>query len=275
MVGSLVESQRSLLSDRISLSMLLQNCDDEKFSAISPTLPEFLHPVARPVRIPLSTARNILLRRLRAVEGIGADALVAFPDDDCWYPPGFLAQVVALFARDPQLDLWFCRYASRPSPSTFAGAEPTAARTADIVRNASSNTIFLRGRVINAVGEFDEALGLGTPARGAEDLDYVLRACRAARKIAYWDGALVGHRDKSPGLLARYYASSLLVLARYSRAGTSREFYRRIAVGVYYALRRQLSPIEFGRALQQALGERRHAKSLEGLGSGPLNSRET
>ncbi len=44
-----------------------------------------------------------LLRRLIADGISGADALVAFPDDDCWYPPGFLVQVAALFERDATL----------------------------------------------------------------------------------------------------------------------------------------------------------------------------
>jgi hypothetical protein len=267
MVGALVESQRTLDSHQISLSMLLQNCDAEALSAAGATLPAFVHPVAAPGRVSLSSARNILLRRLHAAGAIGADALVAFPDDDCWYPPGFLAQVAALFARDPQLDFWFCRYGSQPSQSTFAEAVPTVASTAEIVRNASSNTIFLRGRVVNAIGGFDEALGVGTPAGGAEDLDFVLRARRAARKTAYWDEALVGHRDKNPELLARYYPSGLLVLARYARSGASSEFRRKIAVGIYHMLRRRIHPMDLGRALRQAFAERRHPKSLGPFGS--------
>jgi GT2 family glycosyltransferase len=267
MIRALVESQPSLTSHRTFLSMLLQNCGASELTAVGASLPALAHPVAAPGRVPLSTARNILLRRLKASGAIGADALVAFPDDDSWYPPGFLAQVAALFTRDPQLDFWFCRYGSQPSQSRFAETEPVVARTSEIVRNASSNTIFLRGRVVNSIGEFDEALGVGTPAGGAEDLDYALRARRAARKTAYWDGALVGHRDKNTELLARYYASGLFVLARHARSGASSEFRRKIAVGVYYVLRWKLGPIDLGRALRKALAERRRAKSQGSFGS--------
>jgi len=267
MVKSLVDSQGSLPSSSIHLSMLFQNCDVVDLPSISAELPAFLHPIATPGRVSLSSARNIVLRRLTAAQGIGADSLVAFPDDDCWYPPGLLAQVAALFSRDPQLDFWFCRYASRPGQSTLIDAQPKVARMSEIVRNASSNTIFMRGRVVNAVGEFDEALGVGTPAGGSEDLDYVLRAWRAARKTAYCNQALVGHRDKFQELLARYYASGLLVLARHAEFGASSEFYRKIAVGFYYALRLKLSPIEFFRALHQGLAERRRVKLVRALGS--------
>lgn len=261
MLHALVESERTLGGDRMVLAFLLQNCPPDALHTTAMALPAFVRPVAVAGQVPLSTARNILLRQLATDGAIAADTLVAFPDDDCWYPPGFLQQVAMLFARNPQLDFWFCRYASNPSQARFAEAEPGIARPAEIVRNASSNTIFMRGRVVNAIGEFDEGLGVGTPLGGAEDLDYVLRACRAARRTAYWDAALVGHRDKSRQLLARYYASSLVVLARHARNGVSREFHRKIAVGIYYVLRRRLALAEFGRALRRASTERRNAKS--------------
>jgi len=256
MLQALVESERALGGDRMVLAFLLQNCPADELQKIATALPAFVRPVAVAGRVPLSTARNILLRQLAAQGAIAADTLVAFPDDDCWYPPGFLLQVATLFARHPELDFWFCRYASNPSQASFGEADPGVANSADIVRNASSNTIFMRGRVVTAIGEFDEGLGVGTPMGGAEDLDYVLRAWRAARRTAYCDAALVGHRDKSRELLARYYGSSLMVLARYARNGVAGEFRRKIAVGMYYVLRRRLTLVEFGRSLRRALAER-------------------
>lgn len=261
MLQALVQSERALGGDRTVLALLLQNFPPDELHTIAMALPAFVRPVATAGRVPLSAARNILLRQLATDGAIEANSLVAFPDDDCWYPPGFLVQVATLFARHPELDFWFCRYSSKPGQATFADTEPGIARTAEIVRNASSNTIFMRGRVVNAIGEFDEGLGVGTPMGGAEDLDYVLRAHRAARRTAYCDAALVGHRDKSRQLLARYYASSLLVLARHARCGVSGEFRRKIAVGIYYVLRRRLTLVEFGRSLRGAFTERRHAKS--------------
>lgn len=264
MVRSLVESRQAAGSDRLALFVLLQNCEAHEVPALRAAMPHFFHPICVPGRVPLSTARNLLLRRLSADNAIHADSLVAFPDDDCWYPPGLLLQVAELFARDTQLDFWFCRYASNPGRADLA-AEAGVASVAEIVRNASSNTMFMRGRIVKSIGEFDEGLGVGTPLGGAEDLDYVLRAWRAARKTAYCDAALVGHRDKSRQLLARYYASSLLVLARHAHTGAAREYYRKIAVGVYYALRRQLTLTDLGRALRLAFKERRHPKTCAAL----------
>ena len=258
MLQSLVESQRAPGERRIDLRLLLQSCDSGELAAFAATAPEFVRPVAVAGRVSLSIARNMLLRRLIAEQSIGPDALVAFPDDDCWYPAGFLSQVVALFARDSALDFWFCRYASQPIQASIAAAEPASARMGEIARNASSNTIFLRGRVVTAIGEFDEALGVGTPLGGAEDLDYALRARRAARKTAYCDAALVGHRDKSPNVRARYYTSSLVVLARHAGNGASSEFLRKIAVGAYLMARRELRIRDFAKALRQAFSARRN-----------------
>jgi hypothetical protein len=263
MLQSLIQSQGALREQRIRLRLLLQNCDSAQLAGFAATAPEFVHPVAVAGRVPLSIARNMLLRPLIAAGSIGADALVAFPDDDCWYPDGFLSQVVALFARDAALDFWFCRYASQPMRDSFAAADPTGAHTGEIVRNASSNTIFLRGRVVTAIGEFDEALGIGTPLGGSEDVDYALRARRVARKTAYRDAALVGHRDKSASVRARYYTSSLIVLARHARNGAGREFLRKIAVGAYLMVRRELGIREFTKALRQALGARRKPKYFQ------------
>jgi len=260
MLNSLVESQRSLGEQRISLFLLLQNCDSAELASFAATAPEFVRPVAVAGRVPLSIARNMLLRRLIAERSIGLDALVAFPDDDCWYPAGFLSQVVGLFARDSALDFWFCRYASQPTQDSIVAVEPAGARMGEIARNASSNTIFLRGRVVTAIGEFDEALGIGTPLGGAEDLDYALRAHCVARKTAYRDAPLVGHRDKSPSVRARYYASGLVVLARHAGNGAGSECLRKIAVGAYLMARRELRVRDFAKALRQAFGAHRWAR---------------
>lgn len=257
MLQSLVESQHSLRGHEITLFLLLQNCTPGELAAFAASAPAFVRASAVAGQVPLSAARNLLLRPLLAGDGIDSDAVVAFPDDDCWYPEGFLDQAASLFARDAMLDFWFCRYASRPVRKAFAAAKPTRASTGEIVRNSSSNTIFLRGRVVNSIGQFDEALGVGTPLGGSEDLDYALRAQRVARETAYCDAALVGHRDKSRSVRARYYASSLLVLARHAREGVRGEYWRKIAVGMFLTLQLELKPRDFARALRSAIVEGR------------------
>ena len=45
----------------------------------------------------LSRARNVGLRSLQA-------DVIAFPDDDCWYPPDLLGRVADFLGRNPSLD---------------------------------------------------------------------------------------------------------------------------------------------------------------------------
>jgi hypothetical protein len=272
MVQSLVESERTLQGDRMVLALLLQNCAGENGSAISAAPPAFVKPVVIDGRVPLSTARNMLLRQLSTDGDLTPDALVAFPDDDCWYPPGFLREVTAIFAADPTLDFWFCRYASQPIREPFSTRAAEIASIGEIVRNASSNTIFLRGRVVTAIGQFDEALGVGTPLGGGEDLDYALRARLIARKIAYRDAALVGHRDKARQFRARYWSAGLTVLARHARDGTAKLFARGVAVGCYLVLRRELGLRDFKVALSRAVEAWRAA---DGRAPRPFNSAES
>jgi hypothetical protein len=251
MLTSMVESKHTLGDKRVRLCVVLQNCPEAEFPAYAEKMPDWVLPLAIATRVSLSRARNLALERLLADGEIGPDSVVAFPDDDCWYPAGFLRQVVELFERETELDFWICRYGSQPVAESFAHGRPALARTREVVRNASSNTMFLRGRLVTSIGEFDEGLGVGTPMGGSEDLDYALRASRTSRQTAYLDSVLVGHRDKSPEIRARYYLSSLTVLARHARYGARSEFLRKIAVGAYLVLRHELAAKDYLGALNQ------------------------
>jgi hypothetical protein len=104
MSRSMAESSAGLGADGLTLTILFQICDPKDLPSLTAVLPPGVRPVITPGRLPLSTARNIVLRQLAADGAIPADALVAFPDNDCWYPPGFLVQVAASFARDETLN---------------------------------------------------------------------------------------------------------------------------------------------------------------------------
>ncbi len=61
MLQSLVESERTLRENRMVLGLLLQNCDAEEVPASTANLPSFVRHFATAGRLPLSTARNMLL----------------------------------------------------------------------------------------------------------------------------------------------------------------------------------------------------------------------
>jgi len=258
MLASVQEAARARPDLRIRHALLLQNCTPAERDRRLADLPAFVIAESVEGRLSLSAARNKLLMNLAKSDAIGADSIVAFPDDDCWYPPDTLPLIVGLFETDPTLDLWFCRYASRPMPVSAMSAERRA-RARDVVRSASSNTIFVRGRIARAIGRFDANLGVGTPNLGGEDTDFALKAHALARTSRFCDAALIGHRDPQPALRARYYPGSLLVLGRH--AATSfplmLEYLRKIAIGFVLLLRGELSWRAFIAANRTALQEAR------------------
>ncbi|HTV54020.1 MAG TPA: glycosyltransferase family A protein, partial [Terriglobia bacterium] len=137
----------------------------------------------------LSRARNIALPHITG-------DVVAFPDDDCWYPPDLLKQVAHFLSENPECDgLTGCSAdpAGRPSPS--CDRHPGDITTGNVWRRAISFTIFLRRNVIAKAGEFDEALGVGagTPWGSGEETDYLLRALAAGCRFHYDPSVLVLH----------------------------------------------------------------------------------
>ncbi len=253
MVKSIAESVKTLPDDALTLCILFQNCSQDRLTALRTNLPAFVECSAIDHLVPLSIARNVLLSPKRATGAMDADTVVAFPDDDAWYPDNFLAGVVALFRDHADLDFWFCRYGAKPRSGDWSAPALTLASRSAVVRKSSSNTIFVRGSVAAAVGEFDEKLGVGTALASAEDVDYALRIFNVARLSVLRDEALVGHRDKLPGLRGKYYPGSLYVVARYARRDGLMEFLRKIAIGAYLVLKGELSWGRYAAALHTAL----------------------
>lgn len=217
--------------------------------------PPFLRVVSGGRRMSLSAARNQMLELAARERLIGADDVVAFPDDDSWYPSGLLRRIEAAFLSDPFFDLFFCRYGSAPVDAENAPRRKNP-RAATVVTHASSNTLFVRGRLAAELGDFDEDLGVGTANKSGEDLDYALRAHFRGDQTAFIDAPLVGHRDKDAGVRARYYRGSLLVLARYACASGEmlRLFLRKVLIGFYFIGKKQLGFGEVASAVGAALG---------------------
>jgi glycosyltransferase involved in cell wall biosynthesis len=140
----------------------------------------------------LSLARNVALAHIEA-------PLVAFPDDDCLYPPELLARVAGRFAADERLDALCGRAASADGAASGRWPTHAATVTQDAVwHTAISHTIFVRRELVLRVGRFDEELGLGsgTPWSSGEEIDYLVRALRAGARIEYDPSFVVTHPVK-------------------------------------------------------------------------------
>lgn len=167
--------------------------DDDRLAAILAHF-EGAFPILRLTADPgLSQARNIALTHLDA-------DIAAFPDDDCWYPPDLLQRVAGFLSEHPEWDGLGARAVDdvgRPSAG-HVDAVAGAMSVFNLWRRVASYTLFLRRRLIDAVGPFDETLGVGSKTRwrGGEDLDYVARSMRAGCSV-YYDPTLRVHHPQT------------------------------------------------------------------------------
>ena len=218
-----------------------------------------LHPdvgqlVTIPGRLSLSAARNRLLELARREGWLDKVDVVGFPDDDAWYPDGFLSHVAQALGADTGHAVFFCQYGSQPvsvQEPAGRGLSVAAVNTHELVKNISSNTMFFLASVARQVPGFDEDIGLGAPFNGGEDLDYALRCFvvghQSGLRAVYTPAKMVGHRDKFDYVAPRYFPGSLRALRKSAahHPGILAQMLRKILVGVYFVARRKLTPKEF------------------------------
>ena len=137
----------------------------------------------------LSAARNI---GIPACSG----SIIAFPDDDCWYPRDLLARVESRIDGE-NLDGLTCPCTDENGQVSAGSADslPGIITKRNVWRRGVSATLFVRERLVKKVGAFDETLGLGAPTefQSGEETDYLLRAIAAGFKIQYDPSLAVFH----------------------------------------------------------------------------------
>jgi glycosyltransferase involved in cell wall biosynthesis len=205
--------------ERLRVIVVDQNDDERITEVVQGRAVELEHVRSEPG---LSRARNAGLKLVRA-------DVVAFPDDDCVYPSALLARVAVRFGAEDELGGLTGRAEDANGRSSSSWKTDRALLTDDNLWNrAISFSVFLRRRVIERVGAFDERLGLGSaePWGSGEETDYLIRAVRSGARVEYdptlvvrhdvrTDDAQIGFRDgASMGYLLRKHRYPRRVVAR-------------------------------------------------------------
>lgn len=179
---------------RLLASLSVQSERDFEVILVDQNSDERLAPLAR-----IWSEAGLRLRRVRSARGLSRarnagmiqaqGRLLAFPDDDCWYPPTALATVAAWMDGHPD-------WAGITGRTVTPDGEPTCGRwarqeaeitRAGVWRQGNSASLFLRRAAVDSVGGFDETLGLGadSPWWAGEETDYLLRLLAQGCRLRY------------------------------------------------------------------------------------------
>lgn len=132
----------------------------------------------------LSIARNI---------GLSASArpIVIYTDDDCEVTPGWVDAILAAFADD--VGAVTGRLLDRSANATPAPPARRITRTKDGLDAGHGAVMAYRRELVLGLGGFDEVLGAGRRAAGAEDLDMFCRVLRSGSVLAVAPESIVRH----------------------------------------------------------------------------------
>lgn len=138
----------------------------------------------------LSRARNLGRSHIKG-------DLVAFPDDDCLYPPDLLAQVIRFF-RNSQTEGVIARaFDIDEDKNAFLYCGDENSGVVDLERAfriGITFVMFFHAHVVKEIA-FDETVGpgSGTPWGCGEDMDYLFKCIKSGYKIYYNAKLIVRH----------------------------------------------------------------------------------
>jgi glycosyltransferase involved in cell wall biosynthesis len=180
----------SLQRQREDFEVLIidQNHDDR----LTPILGRFADTLKL---VHLTSARGASRGRNAGLDAARGD-IVAFPDDDAWYPPGLLTAVNEAFASDPEVAGISARGADaqgRDSGIRWLG-RPARINRYNVWRTSIEFSIFLRAHAISGL-RFNEEIGpgSGTEWGAGEGTDFLLHLIDRGYKLHYEPRLTVHH----------------------------------------------------------------------------------
>jgi len=138
----------------------------------------------------LSLARNIGIKYV-------SEDIVAFPDDDCEYPPDLLANVNTFFEKNHKYNILTVAQSDTKTKKKVSWflPKPCNIRETNILRAGTSISIFIK--IKNNLLNFDEQFGVGAPLGSAEEKDYLFRLLQLGYKGYYDPGLEVHHQERN------------------------------------------------------------------------------
>lgn len=198
----------------------------------------------------LSKSRNIGLK-------CATGDIITFPDDDCIYPKNLLERVKTQFFTLPDIDV-LCIRPINENGKTTAG-KFLSKKTKVSLFNAPfafcSFSMFIKKKVFDRIGYFDEKLGLGadTPFQSSEDLDLGIRAIKNGFKVFYNPELVIFHPEKE-----KILTDETIKRALYYATGTGYVL-RKNNYPLWYCLYYMLRPL-IGALLSLCKGNRKKIK---------------
>ena len=165
--------------------------------ALAPTAPTVVH--VRHGRRGLSASRNA------AFEAASCD-VVAVTDDDCVPDANWIAELKRAFGETNAPDAMCGRVLPQgpAEPNRVAVSSRTSQVPGEFTGNAlpwvvgTGANFAARRELVQAIGGYDERLGVGSAGGAGEDLDIVRRLLRNGVRIRYEPRSLVYHERQSP-----------------------------------------------------------------------------
>lgn len=115
--------------------------------------------------------------------------VVAFPDDNCWYPPETFGLVLTLLDERPDLaGVSGMQVTADRNPSMLRWLpQSTLITRTNFMRTSIASTMFIRRRALPSAAPFDEGMGTGSPGicGSGEESDLLLRILFAGYQILY------------------------------------------------------------------------------------------
>lgn len=183
--------QSSTARDRVELVLVDQSADQSCHRVLGERTWDF------PV-VGLTSGPGASVGRNKGLTAVSAP-IVAFPDDDAWYPAGTLEEVLHCFATMPALTALCGRQVTQAGEASMLRWKSRRCLVTErnFLRTSIMSTMFFRRSWMSGHGGFDEGMGVGSVGwyGAGEESDLLLRVIEDGRQVPYEPGLRVYQED--------------------------------------------------------------------------------